>query len=59
MILLQLYPVKEFKALHSSFAYSLKILKLNLIFPLRSMSNDQNASVTSVHPEHASRKDKQ
>ena len=34
MILFQLYPVRLFQALYSSFAFSLKTLKENLIFSL-------------------------
>ena len=42
MIFLQLYPVRVFQALDSSFAHCYKIL--NLVFSLRSISNDENDS---------------
>ena len=59
MILFHLYPARVFQTLDSSFAYSLKNLKENLIFSLRTISNEKNASVVSIHPQHVSGKDKE
>ena len=59
MILFQLYHVRVFQALDSSFAFSLKTLKEKLNFlSWNNISNDKNAPVVSVHPQHISGKDK-
>ena len=57
-ILLELYSVRVFRTLDGSFTYSWKILKVSLIFSLRSVSNDEDDSVASIHPQHVSGKDK-